>query len=96
MMNWMAKTGKAIGTKDDSKYNTAQTTGSKEEDIINNVFDLYGCHYEWTLEADTTYTRFRRGGYYGGSYPPSRHYKYYYYPYGTLDVNGSRLTLYVN
>ena len=62
MLNWMVSTGKNVGTEDSSKYNTELTTGSKPEDIINNVYDLYGCHYEWTLEAKATGTRVLRGG----------------------------------
>ena len=30
-------------------------------DIINNIYDLYGCHFEWTLEADRTNLRVIRG-----------------------------------
>lgn len=93
MMNWMAKTGKTVGTADSSKYNTATTTGSEEEDKINNVYDLYGCHYEWTLEADHTFNRVYRGGFYDYSGSPS--FRFGYDPYYTLDRNGSRLSLYI-
>ena len=51
MMNWMLRTGNSVGKiLDSSKRNDGSVTGSKESDIINNVYDLYGCHYEWTLE----------------------------------------------
>ena len=62
MMNWMAKTEKTVGTADGDKYNQETTTGSKAEDIINNVKDLYGCYYEWTQEAISYYYRVLRGG----------------------------------
>ena len=93
MLNWMAKTGKTVGTADSSKYNTATTTGSKAEDIINNVYDLYGCHYEWTLEAGNTNYRVGRGGYciYSGS-PSNRSSSY---PYSAFTYYGSRLSLYI-
>ena len=94
MMNWMAKTGKTVGTADNGKYNQNQTTGSKEEDIINNVKDLYGCHFEWTLEAFVTYSRVTRGGYFGSSTSPS--YRLNYFTYTTNDHTGSRLSLYIN
>ena len=92
MMNWMAKTGKTVGTADSSKYNTATTTGSKEDDKINNVYDLYGCHYEWTLEAFDTDTRVSRGGIYDNVSPSTRS---TYSPSRTYDYIGSRLSLYI-
>ena len=94
MMNWMAKTGKTVGTADSNKYNQEQTTGSKAKDIINNVKDLYGCHYEWTLEANDTYIRVHRGGNFDGSYSPS--FRDDNLPNGTGDGDGSRLSLYIN
>ena len=93
MMNWMAKTGKTVGTADNEKYNHEQTTGSKEEDIINNVKDLYGCHFEWTLEILGARSRVHRGGSYIYSYSPSV--RYNDYPYSTFDYYGSRLSLYI-
>ncbi len=93
MMNWMAKTGKTVGTADSSKYNTKQTTGSKSEDVINNIFDLYGCHYEWTLEASDTAARAYSGGFYNFSYSPSYHISLF--PYNTYAYQGSRLSLYI-
>ena len=95
MMNWMAKTGKDVITADSNKYNTAQTTGSKVEDIINNVFDLYGCHYEWTLEASYTGDRAYRGGpYYQSRVPVVRDYSGPPGYAGDAQL-GSRLTLYI-
>ena len=49
MMNWMAKNEKNVGDSNSSICNNTTTTGGKDTDIINNVNDLYGCHYEWTL-----------------------------------------------
>ena len=63
MMIWMQKTGTTIGTGyDKTKKNTGLTTGNSPNDIINKVYDLYGCHFEWTLEAYGTYRRVHRGG----------------------------------
>lgn len=63
MMNWMAKNGKTVGVGSNfSIYNDTTTTGRKDTDIINNVKDLYGCHYEWTLEAYNSDSRAFRGG----------------------------------
>ena len=62
MMNWMAKTGKTVGTNDYIKYNQAQTTGTSTTDITNNVYDLYGCHREFTQDAYNTGSRGLRGG----------------------------------
>ena len=93
MMNWMAKTGKTVGTKDDNKYNKAQTTGSKEDDKINNVYDLYGCHFEWTQEANDTDFRVIRGGHsYNSVSPSDRDYDYPGYAYAT---GSSRSSLYI-
>lgn len=95
MMNWMAKTGKAVGTEDSSKYNPEQTTGSKSEDVINNVFDLYGCHREWTLEGMGLKHRIPRGSYYDGTYLYSPGYRGNNYPNKDSDNLGCRLSLYI-
>lgn len=95
MMNWMAKTGKTVGTVDSTgaKRNTDTVTGKSTKDIINNVYDLYGCHYEWTLEVSNTYDRVYRGGNYVDSYSPA--YRSDYYPYYTSSDLSSRATLYI-
>lgn len=95
MMNWMAKTGKEVGTADSTKTNTDSNkiTGSSPDDIINNVYDLYGCHYEWTLEADNAYIRADRGGDYYGSDSPASH--GYNNPVSTASNLSSRATLYI-
>ena len=51
MMNWMAKTRKDIGRNNGKKTNQETVTGKNESDIINNIYDLYGCHAEWCLET---------------------------------------------
>ena len=55
-----------------AKLNTGKTTFT----MANNIYDLAGNCYEWTQEADSTYRRDVRGGYYninGPSYPASSH-----------------------
>ena len=95
MMNWMAKTGKEVGTADSTgeKRNTYTVTGKNTKDVINNVYDLYGCHLEWTLEAYHSDNRADRGGYsdnldspaYRGDINPSLTYRDF----------SSRATLYI-
>ena len=55
MMNWMQKNG--INVKEKGNRNTDTTTGKSETDLLKNIYDLYGCHYEWTSEAYSTYRR---------------------------------------
>ena len=94
MMNWMAKTGKEVGTANDKKINTTTITGGGDKtDIINNVYDLYGCHLEWTLEAYDSYYRAKRGGNSGGNYSPAS--RGYDLPNSTKSDYSSRATLYI-
>ena len=95
MLNWMQNNDNkngvdvtATGTK-----NTTYVTGSNTNDEIRKVFDLYGCHREWTLEAGITYYRVIRGGYSSASYAPS--FRNGYYPNGTVSTYSARLTLYI-
>ena len=95
MMNWMAKTGKEVGKADNTKRNTTDITGGGDKpDIINNVYDLYGCHYEWTLEAYDIYARGCRGGDYVYSSSPAL--RSIYSPDLTYSNGSSRATLYIN
>ena len=95
MMNWMAKTGKEVGTANSTKTNTDKNmvTGSSTDDVINNVYDLYGCHCEWTLEASYTDGRVGRGGYCIVSDSPAI--RYGNYPRTTTSDYSSRATLYI-
>lgn len=61
MMNWMAKTEKAVGSSNSTAWGSDhKTTGTQLTDILNNVYDLYGCHYECTIEAINRYFRIVR------------------------------------
>ena len=93
MMNWMIKTKKNVGIADESKRNKETITGKNKNDIINNVYDLYGCNYEWTMEASSNTFRANRGGsnYYSDS-PASCNGNY---PYPNSNTLSSRATLYI-
>ena len=64
MLNWMQKNGENITSKNESKRNTTEVTGSNSNDVLKNIYDLYGCHSDVTLEAYATIGR----GAYGGNY----------------------------
>ena len=61
MMRWMQDNDVDVTGNIGDNRNTGTTTGTSETDIINNIYDLYGCHYEWTLEANDTVSRVSRG-----------------------------------
>ena len=94
MMNWMAKTGNTVEAADDTKRNTTTITGGGEKpDIINNIYDLYGCHFEWTLEAISSKYRANRGGFSDGILSPAR--RSDNFPTSTPSGYSSRATLYI-
>ena len=74
---------------------SVKTTGNSDylDDSINNIRDLGGNLYEWTLEACKTYYRVIRGGNYEGAHSPS--FRFHINPNRTGSGYGSRLTLYV-
>ena len=61
MMRWMQGNDVDVTGNIGNNRNTGTTTGTSGTDIINNIYDLYGCHYEWTLEALDTSIRVGRG-----------------------------------
>ncbi len=65
MLNWMEKNGKNVD--ENLIRNRERITGKNKNDIINNIYDLYGCHFEWTLEASGNGVRICRGGDTGSS-----------------------------
>lgn len=76
--------------------NTRIPTGSAERNKANNIYDLAGNVYDWTMEANSTNYRVLRGGYYsssGTSYPAD--YRYYYYPSFSYGDVGCRSALYI-
>ena len=93
MMNWMAKNGINVGSSI-SGYNNTTKTGSKDTDVINNIYDLYGCHWEWTLEAYTSNGRDLRGGSFVFiNFPADRN--SYRSPDLANSIYSSRATLYI-
>ena len=99
MLNWMKEgdekdktTNTSLGNNSDKKV---ATTGNSSylNDSINNIRDLGGNLYEWTLEACNTSLRVVRGGSYNFNGSPS--YRIYSFPYNIDSSNGSRLTLYI-
>ena len=67
MMRWMQNGENKIDVTGNigGNRNTGTKTGTVETDIIKNIYDLYGCYYEWTLEEtnynNTRYSRTDRG-----------------------------------
>ena len=94
MLNWMQKNGENVYQSNASKTNMSDNTGSNSNDIIKNVFDLYGCHYEWTLGACYSGLRVDRGGSSSGSKSPSS-IGDCYNPLHKDVVYSTRLTLYI-
>ena len=102
MLNW------ALDGSDSEKVTTegignnssggVVTTGNTtySNDSINNVRDLGGNLVEWTLEANDTYGRSFRGGYYNSNYGNhSASYRHYYAPETSVVAYTSRITLYI-
>ena len=96
MMIWMQKTGTTIGTGYDTKKRKAdeRVTGNSPNDIINKVYDLYGCHIEWTLESLNTGDRVFRGGCYA-VYDCAPSDRFNVHQDNAFSYNGSRLSLYI-
>ena len=99
MMIWMKNTGNNIEEVDTTKRNMSPITGMKAnqyEDIINNIYDIYGCHSEWTLAASSACSRLIRGGSYSFSIAPTRCAEATASSSGSVSSNdSSRPTLYI-
>ena len=93
MMNWMQGQGEDVTTARSYYSNITGITGATSKDVIRNVFDIYSCHYEWTLEASSTSSRVIRGFYSSVSFSPiSREAST---PSSTPSHGSARLTLYI-
>ena len=71
-------------------------TGSSDYTKANNIYDLAGNVWDWTMEANGSNNRVSRGGRYGNngsSYPPS--YRDFYNPTVSGDRFGCRASLYI-
>ena len=100
MMNWMLAgsidvTSNTPTTPENTTMsrNTSRKTGTEQSDKINNIFDILGNSYEWSLEACNVSYRVRRGGCYNTASGLCSS-KYYEPIYG-VDLDSSRPTLYI-
>ena len=101
MLNWVKNGNSADKDKittqgiGNNSSGSVTTTGNAtySNDSINNIRDLGGNLYEWTLEARATNSRVLRGGNYTHSYSPGCRDRDN--PDDTNGDNGSRLTLYI-
>lgn len=89
-------TGKGNYARTQGSTNQKIATGSNPDYSVNNIYDMAGNVFDWTLEAGTTRTRVLRGGYYfyNGSDSPASG-RGNNPPTYSSDSYGSRVTLYV-
>ena len=73
------------------------TCGISDNYRVKNIYDLAGNVYEWTMEADFLYNRVSRGGnyIYTGSHDPASVRGNYSLDYGSNDLVGFRVALYL-
>ena len=83
--------GNYSGTQGDT--NKAIPTGSNSSYSVNNIYDMAGNVWDWTIEAYNTNGRVARGGYYSVTGPAR--FRGYNGPTGSNSFNGCRSTLYV-
>ena len=97
VMKWLKSSGIEIESSIPhvgTARNETRITGNQSfNDKLNNIYDLYGCNYEWTIEAVNNDSRVRRGGYFGYADSPST--RNGNNPYSTHDFYSSRLSLYI-
>ncbi len=87
--------GSEEATKQESR-STRIPAGSSEQTKANNIYDLCGNVYDWTIEACGTVNRVLRGGYYGNSSavgPAS--YRNDFGPYNSGSFYGCRAALFI-
>ena len=83
----------SVVTKNSGSY-VRIPAGSTDYTKANNIYDLAGNVYDWTMEANSSRKRVMRGGnYYGYSY--TARYRDGNYPTGSTDYFGCRSALYI-
>ena len=100
MMNRMQDNDVNVKAEPDgtnTRRNMNSKTGLDPKDFLNNIYDLFGCHYDWTLEAYSGSNRVYRGGIslFGDKYSLSPSYRNSDLPTRTSSYYSSRLTLYI-
>ena len=97
MMNWMQEQGENVTSNDGLKQNDYYVTGFDTNDVIKNVFDIYGCHMDWTMESSDSSagTRVAHGNARGFGGNPSDRVWIGYEPYNKESGNSTRITLYI-
>ena len=88
-------TGK--GNYIDTNGNKAIPTGSNSSYSVNNIYDMAGNVFDWTIVANGTNTRVKCGGYFydTASKSPASSRNYSFYPTDSARGTGCRSTLYV-
>ena len=109
-MRWMYNSGNAEKKKytydstEKGNYSDTSTaeykpiaTGTNDAYAVNNIYDMAGNVYEWTIEAYTTKNRVVRGGYYNSysNYSPASNRFSNDCPTDSYDRSGFRVTLYM-
>lgn len=75
---------------------TKVPTGSTERNKANNIYDLAGNVYDWTMESHGSDSRYLRGGYYDSDgYLRPAYYRLNDVPNGSLTYYGCRAVLYI-
>ena len=83
----------SVVTKNSGSY-VRIPAGSTDYTKVNNIYDLAGNVYDWTMEANSSYYRVVRGGYYNyGSYTASN--RNLSYPTRSSNYFGCRSALYI-
>ena len=101
-LKWLVSSGnktyaEIVDSSSWGNYNgSMQTTGKNEAWVANNIYDLAGNAWDWTIEAGSMNYRVTRGGnfYYSGS-DSSAFYRSNDFPSGDYASDSSRAILYI-
>ena len=83
----------SVVTKNSGSY-VRIPAGSTDYTKVNNIYDLAGNVYDWTMEAGSSYYRVMRGGNYNLNSSTAR-YRINYVPAISFDIFGCRSALYI-